>query len=315
MMNVLAVMDRYAGYNFRNDTSHLLLYHLSQRGHEIAYSDPSSLFVHNGIPAAGRQPVMVLAESPYFEFGSEGESPLTDFDLILMRKDPPVNLPYLSALQILSLVETSCLIINAPSVLQRLNEKLAILQFPDLIPRTEVTSDRVRVRRFLDSSGGDAVLKRLDSFAGKGVARVQVDNLDSIWDSLGGGQDPLMVQESLPVESGEKRLFVVEGKVLGGLVRFPPPGDFLTNPDLGGTYRATELSPRERLIGEEVGRSLREQGVFFAGLDLIAERLTDVNITSPGLVWEWNEMDGVDHAAEIVALMERKAIACGGGNS
>ncbi len=305
-LKILTVLDPFPGYNFRKDTTHLLLLKLKERGHQLFYATPASLFFERE-PQVSARPCAVHPEEPYFSFRQTETRPVADFDLILMRKDPPVETSYIHATQILAAVEPRVWIINRPSSLLRYNEKLMIMLFPALIPRTLVTADEDKISRFIREMGGTAILKQLDSYASLGVHKVG-PHLEEIPlpTMTGGGRIPVMVQESLPVEQGEKRVFMIDGEPLGALLRLPPTGGFLTSPDRGGVLQRTELTRREREICAELKPFLQQNGIFFAGVDLIDERLTEINITSPGLLWEWGEVDGVDHAKEMIDLIEGK---------
>lgn len=299
-MKILAVLDPYAGYDFRKDSSHLLLQRLFQRDHRIFYTDPQSLGLEAECPVVRCSRVLVRAEAPWFDFDPPVRLPLQDFELILMRKDPPVDAPYLKAVELLALVEDRLWVINRPSSLREINEKLGILLFPEFIPKTIVTSEPETLKGFVKNCGGQAVGKLLDSFAGKGVRKITPETL---WDT---GRTPLMVQEYLPVERGEKRVFIIDGHPAGAILRFPMSGGFLVGPDEGGSLAPTSLTPREMMMAATVGAFLRTRGVFLAGIDLIDERLTEINITSPGLLWEWNEADEASHDLEIIEAIERR---------
>ncbi len=303
---ILCLLDPYAGYNFQRDTSHLILWEFFQRGHEIYYADPSSLILEGGRVIAYVPQVQVLWASPYFSFGKKGRSPLDGFDLILMRKDPPVDSAYIYTTLFLSTVEAKVWVINHPSSLRELNEKLAILHFPEWIPKTLVSSDGREIDSFVKRVGGTAILKALDSYASKGVQRINRGDSKKVQAMTEGGRIPVLVQEFLPVERGEKRLFFLDGECRGALLRRPREGSFLTSPDHGGTYERTTLSGREEALCRDLAPFLREKGVFFAGVDLIDERLTEINVTSPGLLWEWNEVEAGHHEKEFVDRIEKR---------
>ncbi len=303
-LKVLAILDPFQPYSFKKDTSHLLLLTLARRGHFIDYADPSDLFF-NGRPAVHSRRVTVLEKEPYFTFHpAHTTSPVAvdHFDLVLMRKDPPVDLAYLTATHLLSLAADRVWVINHPQALRDWNEKLSIFQFPRFIPPTIVSSNPQEIAAFVDSQGGRAVLKELDGFAGKGVRKIGWGETVNI------GEQPVMAQAFLPqvATEGEKRIFMIDGEAWGALLKFPPEGGFITNPDLGGRLQATEITSQEKELCQEVGVFLKKNGIFFAGLDLIDGKLTEINITSPGLLWEWNEIDNRRHEEEIVDRIERK---------
>lgn len=312
--NILGLLDPLQGpggpYNLKKDTSHLILLALSRRGHTIFLSDPSSLFVSDQVRVRTQQ-VTVLASEAYFFFqGKEETRPLSDFPVILMRKDPPVDERYLYATQLLSLVTEKLCVINAPQALRDFNEKLAILHFPRWIPRTLVTADRREIDRFIEGLGSEAIVKPLEGFAGLGVHRIdrtQEDYITILSEMTREGSRPVMVQKFLPeVFRGEKRVFFLEGKPFGTLLKIPPEGQFITNPDTGAHLAQTRLTLPEKKLCLEVGRFLKRNGIFFAGIDVIDEKLTEINITSPGLLWELNEVDNFRYEEMIASAIEKR---------
>lgn len=310
----MAILDPFHSpqgpYNFRKDTSHLILLELARRGHKIYYGDPSSLFLENEAVKVRTTNVSPLATEPYFAFHEEAVLPADRFSLILMRKDPPVDAAYLYATHLLSLVPRKVRVVNDPRALREWNEKLVIFQFPRWIPPTLVAANKKEIDRFVRGLGGLALIKPLAGYAGKAVqklVRESPDYITLIDEMTSFGTLPVMVQEYLPaIFRGEKRVFLIDGKPIGTLLKVPPEGGFITNPDLGGHLAPTKLTPAERKLCAALGPFLRKNGIFFAGVDLIGGRLTEINITSPGLVWEWNEVDNRNHHEEIVDAIERK---------
>ena len=175
-------------------------------------------------------------------------------------------------------------------------------------PRTLVTADRKRIGRFVEEVGGTAVAKRLESYAAKGIKKIEAGgkDLEQVDEMTLGGKVPVLIQEYLPIEKGEKRVFLIDGTARGAILRLPPPGGFLTDPDRGGRIVPTSLTNQEAELCRDVGDFLKKRGVFFAGIDLIDGRLTEINVTSPGLLWEWNEADGKQHEEEIVDVIEKR---------
>jgi glutathione synthase len=311
---VLAILDPFRSpqgpYNFRKDTSHLILLELARRGHKIYYGDLSSLFLENGSVKVLATNVSPLATEPYFTFHEEDALPADRFSLILMRKDPPVDPAYLYATYLLSLVPRKVWMVNDPRALREWNEKLVIFQFPQWIPPTLVTANKREIDRFVRGLGGLALIKPLAGYGGKAVRKLDRDGADYITlidEMTSFGILPVMVQQFLPaISRGEKRVFLIDGKPIGALLKVPPEGGFITNPDLGGHLAPTQLTAAERRLCLALRPFLRKNGIFFAGIDLIGERLIEINITSPGLVWEWNEVDNRNHHEEIVDAIERK---------
>lgn len=311
---LLAILDPYetdkGRYNFKKDTSHLLLYALSRRGHRIYYTDPASL----SVPPEGLQlrahPVQVLKGDPYFEFKPEETLPADFFSMIMMRKDPPVDLTYHYITQFLSTVPSSTWVTNNPRCLRDWSEKMIIYHFPKWIPPSIVATRANEIDQAVTKMGGTAVAKELNGFSSKGVYKLdQKDPGYSATRDLATGQGkvPVMIQAFLPqIYEGEKRVTLVDGKIMASLLRVPAEGSFLANPDMGARIEPTKLTEREQTICEEVGDFLNKNDIFFAGLDLIGEKLTEINITSTGLLWEHNEVDNRNYEEVIVDLIEGK---------
>ncbi len=311
---VLSILDPYEGpsgsYNFKKDTSHLLLLALFRRGYKIFYAPPSSLFADpEGVWVRARAATVLEAE-PYFAFDEEASFPVNLFSLVLMRKDPPVDPTYVYTTQILSLISDHVPIVNPPEALRNWNEKMVIFRFPKWIPPTLVTADKHEIDHFIRSQRGSVLFKPLEGFAGKGVRkldRLSQDYITAIDDQTRDGTQPVMVQSFLTeISRGEKRVFMIDGKPMGAILKVPPQGSFIVNPDIGGHLAPTRLSSKEKRICEDISRFLRKEEIFMAGVDLIGEKLTEINITSPGLVWEWNEVDNRRHEEEIIDSLERK---------
>ncbi len=225
-----------------------------------------------------------------------------------MRKDPPVDQSYLHTTQLLSQVTAKTLVINDPHSLANLNEKLILSYFPTWAPPTLVTSNPAEIQLFLKTHRGAAILKSLSSFAGRDVEKIKENDPETAFlvDKMtGGGRRPVMVQAYLSeVEKGEKRIFMIDGNPLGALLRVPPRGGFITNPDLGGYIKATGLTKKEKELCATLSPFLKKNKIFFAGVDVIAEKLIEINITSPGFLWEFNEVDHKNYERDIVDHLE-----------
>jgi glutathione synthase len=312
-MRVLGIIDPLIGpkgpYDLRKDSSHLLLLEFFRRGHDVFLSDPSGLSIQSGRLVIAARKVGVLKEAPYFEEGPATLRPASDFRLILMRKDPPVDASYLQATRLLAMAPPSTWVCNHPDSLARWNEKLVILQFPRWIPPTIVSAKEEALAEFARKQGRKIVFKALTGFGGGGTHLAETGS--PFWPRIvetltQGGQAPVMAQAFLPeIAQGDKRIFFIDGKPLGALLRIPAEDGFLANPDLGARIERTALTVRERRLCAEVTPFLRKNGIFFAGADVIGERLTEINITSPGLLWEWDEADGESHEKTIVDLFEK----------
>lgn len=299
LMKVLFLHDDF----FRNSTQ-LLIREGLLRGHEIVSANLRLLFCkQENSFVHGKRVTQVMSTPPYYSFLEEPIHDLNDFDFIWVRQEPPWDLSYYYGTLALSLVRKETLIINRPEGLRNINEKMSILRFPELIPPTLVTSSLSDMQAFALTHPGPLIIKALGSFASRHVALVQsMDELETelVVQMTQAGKVPVMVQLFQDaVYEGEKRIVLWKGKILGALLRKPPPKSFITNPDLGGLLDKTTLTLGEKTLAMQVAKELLKEGILLAGLDLIGGRLTEINVTSVGLLTEMNWLDGRRYEKEM----------------
>lgn len=302
---LVMVMDDIAAIKIAKDTSFALLLEAQRRGYRLLYSNETDLFFDGGRAGAAVRALTVRDdESAWFELGPREVHQFGPNDLVFMRSDPPVDPDYLHATYLLDLAEASgALVVNRPRALREFNEKLAIGRFPSLIAPTLVSTSHVRIRAFVRAQG-TAVLKPLDGMGGRGIflARAEDPNLNSILETLTSGeQRPAMAQAFLPeIADGDKRVLVINGRpVEYVLARIPGGEDFRGNLARGGRGEGRPLSAADRAIAEAVGPSLIENGIFLAGLDVIGDRLTEINVTSPTCIRELDAQFGLNIAGQL----------------
>lgn len=213
---------------------------------------------------------------------------LDDFDYIFMRKDPPVDDAYKRDCQILAQCKKAK-VINKPESLINLNEKLMILNFPDLIIDTIVTDDLAEIEAFVKEHG-KVVMKPLDGFGGAGISLLELDSV------IEKPPEQMMLQRYIPdiKTQGDKRIIVINGEPIGALLRIPPENDFRANLAVGGSYAKYVMNDRDREICDKIKPFLLENGIYFAGVDLIGDYLTEINITSPTCLQEINRVEGLE---------------------
>jgi glutathione synthase len=239
---------------------------------------------------------------------AEAVKPLTDFDAVLMRKDPPFDQEYLYATHLLGLAETSgARIVNKPQALRDYNEKLAILKFAEWTSPTLVTAELARVHAFVDEHQ-DVILKKLDGMGGTSIFRVRHDdpNRNAIIEvQTEYGNATIMAQRYIPaIAQGDKRVLVIDGKPIShALARIPKAGETRGNLAAGGKGVAMPLTAREREIAEALGPTLKRDGLTIVGLDIIGDYLTEVNVTSPTCMVEIFEQAGVNAAEAVIAAL------------
>ena len=278
----LFLIDPIGRLRPEKDSSVALMQAGQRAGEEIWAAQPSDLAGGEGGPRVLAAPITA---EPWYSAGEARWQPLSQFQRVWMRKDPPVDEAYLYATHLLELAERqSVQVLNRPASLRAWNEKLGALQFPELMAPTLVASDVELLRQFA-ATHGEVVLKPLGGRAGQGVIRSsgEAPGLGALLELVTQQQKlPVMIQAFLPqVSEGDKRILLVNGEPLGAVNRKPKAGEFRSNLAVGGQPEATDLSPRERQICDVLRPALIEAGLFFVGIDVIAGHLSEINVTSP----------------------------------
>jgi len=308
-LRIAAIIDPIATLTPHHDTTLRLLESAGRRGHCIYVTEPGGLTVRDGTLHLTLQEVRIdqgTPARPRLPFYALRGRPVTvssrEVDLVLMRKDPPVDARYLHALWMLDYCEAP--VINDPEGIRAASEKLFALRFPDLIPPTVVTSRREDLDAFCREQGGKIVLKPIDGFAGRGVYlwRLEGDNRGVIWEEMTErGTRPVMAQRYLPaVKKGDKRILVWLGQPIGAVNRVAGRGEVRSNLAAGGRAVKSSVTKQERAMVEQLAPFLIEQGLFFAGLDVIGGYLTEVNVTSPTCLVELEKFSGISFSDRIV---------------
>jgi glutathione synthase len=281
------------------------------REHEVYYCGVLDLSSHGSIPYSRFRRAEVARRHPHYELYEERAEPLSWFDAIFMRKDPPVDLVYLYATHLLSLVDSrQTVVLNNPAALRDANEKLYALNFPDVIPPTLVTCDRDQLKQFMKSQGDEMIVKPLDGCGGAGIFHVhQGDrNLNAILEAVtDNGRRLIMAQRYLPeVRRGDKRVIVLNGDALGCILRVPREDEHRGNIHVGGRVEKGSLTSNDRHIVATLAPRLKRDGLYFVGLDIIGDFLTEVNVTSPTGVQEIDALEGVNLSRQVIRFVERK---------
>ncbi|AOM40966.1 glutathione synthase [Xenorhabdus hominickii] len=287
MIKLGIVMDPISSIKIKKDTSFAMLLEAQKRGWEIHYMEMDDLYLHQG-EARARTRLLTVEENPqqWYQFGSEQEIVLDTLQIILMRKDPPFDTEYIYATYILERAEVKgTLIVNKPQSLRDCNEKLFTAWFPELTPDTLVTRNAKNLREF-HQKHGDVIFKPLDGMGGASIFRLKQDdaNVGVIIETLTEhGHRYCMAQNFLPaIKDGDKRVLVVDGEpVPYCLARIPAQGETRGNLAAGGRGEARPLSESDWTIARAVAPVLKEKGLIFVGLDIIGDRLTEINVTSP----------------------------------
>ena len=313
-MHILFVADPLESFKIYKDTTFAMMRELQKRGHALAACEPRGLsWEQGGVVTAGTRNITLTGDPKrWFEMaGSEGQThqALKDFGAVVMRKDPPFDSEYFYATHLLEQAEREgAKVFNKPRALRDHPEKLAILEFAEFIGPTLVTRNADDIKRF-HAEHRDIILKPLDGMGGTGIFRVKEDglNLGGITETLnGGGAQSVMVQKFLPeIALGDKRVLVIGGKpVPFCLARIPQGGEVRGNLAVGGKGVAQPLSARDRAIAEAIGPVLAARGLLLAGIDVIGDWVTEINVTSPTCFQEITDQTGFDVAAMFVDALE-----------
>ena len=295
------VVDPICQLNFAKDSTVALMHEAQQRGFENYAITLPDLFSENGSARARMDRVYV--EETSYRSTDVGVRGLEEMDLVLMRKDPPVDLAYSMALDVLNRVnEQKTLVLNRPASLQQLNEKTLVCQFPEWAPDILLTASVAHIRSFLQSHES-AVIKPTNLMGGRSIylLRRTDPNLSVILEDMTRRQRRyVVVQEYLPeiVRGGDERLLFINGKMVPyGIARIPAPGDHRGNLARGATARGFSPQAHHRAIERSLGPFFRKWGLFFVGIDIIGGKLTEINITSPTGISEIRKLSGIDAAA------------------
>jgi glutathione synthase len=309
------VMDPISGINPAKDSTLAMLLAASARGHGLHYFELDDLRLRDGeARGLGRALQVFPGYDRWFELGEARDLALGDLDVILMRKDPPFDTEYIYATYILERAALAgALVVNRPGSLRDINEKCFTAWFPECCPPTLVTRSIAGIRAFLREQGR-IVVKPLHGMGGRSIFVVGEGdpNANVVCETLTEyGTRYAMAQRYLPeIRSGDKRIILVDGEPVGyALARVPAADDNRGNLVAGATPEPRPLTDRDRWICSQVGPVLRERGVLFAGLDVIGDYLTEVNVTSPTGIQELRKLAGIDVAADVIVALERAWLA------
>jgi glutathione synthase len=312
-MRFLFVMDPYATMLPDKDTSFAFMRAARSRGHSCFHTLVQHVSNEGKTVRALARRVEVQDTEPFVQAGQPEWLEVEAIDAVFVRKDPPFDSAYLHLTQQLDLLPERVLVINGSAGLRNANEKLFAFHFAEFMPKSLVTSNTDRMLEFIVAVGGQAVVKPLDGAGGSGVMGVEIGsrNTRGILDyATGEGQRLALVQEFRPeVVAGDKRVLLLDGELLGAIRRVPRPDDIRANIHVGGRVEACELTTAERELVSALGPRLRAERLYFVGLDLIAEKLIEINVTSPTGIQELGRLTGTHPEQEVIAWVERRVTA------
>jgi glutathione synthase len=309
------IMDPIAGIKIHKDSTFAMLLEAQRRGHVLWYMEPGDLYVRDGRAMACMR-ALTVRDDPrgWYELGVEEVRPLAELPLILMRRDPPFDMDYVVLTYILELAQAAgALVINHPQSLRDANEKFFITHFPQCCVPCLITRDAAQILDFV-AEQGKSVVKPLDGMGGESIFQLNPGdpNLKVILEAITQhDRELVMAQRYIPeITAGDKRILVVDGEpVPYALARIPGAGDFRGNLAKGGRGEGVPLSERDRWICAQVAPELRRRGILFAGLDVIGDWLTEVNVTSPTCIRELDAQFGLNIAGLLFDAAEARLAA------
>jgi glutathione synthase len=305
-LQVAVQMDPIERVNIEADTTFMLMLEAQARGHSLFIYAADKLALDDGrVLARGRSAALRAAKGDHHTSGEAEVRDMSEFDVVLMRQDPPFDLAYITATYFLEKIHPATLVVNDPAEVRNAPEKLFVTGFPGLQPPTLITADAEALHEF-HVRHGDIVLKPLYGGAGSGVVKLKADdpNLDALLELHAMiGREPVIAQKFIAaVSKGDKRILLVDGAPIGAINRIPGVGQVRSNLARGGRAEAVGLTARDREICDAIGGALRDRGLLFVGIDVIGDYLTEINVTSPTGAQQLKRFGGADAA---VALWDR----------
>ena len=323
-MKIAFLMDKLESINPEYETTSYLMYECNQRGHTVYFLEPHDVYIRSDEIVARMRNITV---SPDLSMKKYWRSlirclnrdellfeTITELDALFLRKDPPL---LYQTMEFLSPISDEVFMINSTTGQIMGNSKLYTLNFPNIIPETHVSRDPARLLKIIDNFGGDMVVKPLQRFGGEGVIKVSIRdrlNLKSLINYYVSAyrsyekREPIMVQEYIDVvqTEGDVRILMLNGEILGAMRRKPRKGDFRTNIHAGARAYKHEVTQREKEICLTIKDKLIRDGLYFVGIDVIGDKLGEINCVSPGGIPRINKLDGVKLEAKVIDFIEQK---------
>ncbi len=309
-MKLGIVMDPISRINIKKDSSFAMLLAAQKRGWDIKYMEMQDLYISNDVPMANMQSLQVVKNpQQWFTLANPRTSKLSDLDILLMRKDPPFDLEYIYATYILEHAERlGTLVVNSPAALRNVNEKFFITHFANCIAPTQISRNMAILLDFI-ATHQNAIIKPLEGMGGQRIFRANADdpNTRVILETMTNNETRfIMVQKYIPeIAAGDKRILLINGEPIPfALARIPAAGEIRGNLARGGNGKGVALSARDRWICRQVGPRLRALGLYFVGLDVIGDYLTEINVTSPTCIRELDSLYNIDIGSQLLDALE-----------
>ncbi|MBW3097616.1 glutathione synthase [Pseudohoeflea coraliihabitans] len=307
---VAVQMDHVSSIHIAGDSTFAMCMEAQNRGYELFHYTPDQLSMRDGEVFATVEPMQLREEvGRHFELGEPQRVDLATMDVVLLRQDPPFDMNYITTTHLLERIHPQTLVVNDPAWVRNSPEKIFVTEFADLMPKTLITRDPAAVAAFR-AEIGDIIVKPLYGNGGAGVFHLRPDdrNLSSLLEMFDASfREPYIVQEYLPaVRAGDKRIILIDGEPVGAINRVPAEHDSRSNMHVGGRAEGSELTDREQEICARIGPALRERGFLLVGIDVIGDKLTEINVTSPTGIREIKKFGGADIAALFWDAIERR---------
>jgi glutathione synthase len=312
MIKIGVVMDPIGSINPKKDSTLAMMLEAQRRAWNLRYIEQGDIFLRDGKPYAVTREVSVHDDpGHWYTFGASVIQALAQLDVILMRKDPPFDMEYIYTTYLLDQAEAQgVLVVNRPAALRNNNEKLSTAWFPQCTAPSLVTCKAAQIREFL-AEHRDIIIKPLSAMGGEAVFRISSGdpNINVVIEIMTRrGRQHTMIQRFIPeISDGDKRILLVDGEPIPyALARIAAPGETRANLAAGGSGVGVPLSARDRWICEQVGPTLRDQGLLFVGLDVIGDYLTEINVTSPTCIRELDALFGLNISARLLDCIEQR---------
>ena len=322
-MKIAFLMDRLEPIDPMKETTSHLMYECNQRGHTVYFLEPHDIYIRGYEVVARMRNITVPTDLTMKKYWRSAIKCLkkddlifetvTELDALFLRKNPPLNY---QAMEFLSPVNDRVFMINSTNGQILGNSKLYALNFPGIIPMTHVSRDPKRLKKIIDDFGGAMVIKPLQRYGGEGVIKVSIrdqENLNSLINYYVKGyedypaREPIMVQEFLEgvKKDGDIRILLLNGEILGAMRRKPMKGDFRTNVHAGARVFKHNVTKKEKEICRVIQDRLIKDGLYFVGIDVIGDKLVEINCVSPGGIARINKLDRVKLEAKVIDFVER----------
>ena len=297
-LKIAFLMDPLEFLDLKGDTTFALALEAQKRKHNISFFKPEDLMLKSNEVYANicKLELSSINNKNEFKYHESIIKPLKNYDVVMMRQDPPFDMAYITATHILENLPTSTLVVNNPSEVRNSPEKIFVTNFSHLMPKTIITRNFKVIENFRNTYN-DIIVKPLYGNGGQGIFHIlpEDENFNSILEMFfSKSKEPLMIQEYLKdVREGDKRIILLNGEPVGAINRIPQKGESRSNMHVGGKAEKTQLTKRDKFICSEISYSLKKKGLYFVGIDIIGEYITEINVTSPTGIREIKDLQNI----------------------